>query len=278
MAIVLAAFCSLFIGLGEIISARQTTSTRPAEITVGYFAGGLLLTIAALASGVLPSVFLPNDLVYGALSGLFNGFALVLLYSAYSVSSVGVALPTTGMVSIVVPVVVDLAFKGTQPSGALVVGAIIGTGSLGLTSFSPDLGGRVIRGAMLAVGSGLCYGAMLILLAETTTESGLWPVLPQRVVSLGVAVGVARSSGPRAWPPSGTRLPPALAGAFGALGLIVFALAAQRGSLSVVSVVGSQYAAVAIIGGLMLGGPKVWWWQVVGLVGSAVGVSLVIIG
>ncbi len=286
MAIVLAVLTSLFIGLGETISSRETRSTRAVEITVVYFASGLVLVALALSSSIplawdhtaAKSQRNTADVGYGALSGLFNGFALLLLYLAYTESSVGIALPVTAMVSVVAPVVVDLVVRQSSAGGLLVAGVVIGTLSLGLTSFSPDLRGHILKGVLLAIGAGLCYGAMLILLAETRSESGLWPVLPQRVVSLAVAVSMARSTGPRALPVRQARRLPAMAGVFGAAGLITFALAAQRGSLSAVSVVGSQYAAVAIVAGYFFDGLRVWWWQVAGLVGTIVGVAFIIIG
>ncbi len=278
VAIALAALTSLLIGLGETVSARETRSTRAVEITVAYFASGLVLVTLGLAAGVIPSEWNRADVTYGALSGLFNGFALILLYLAYTESSVGIALPITGMVSVVAPVAVDLAINGSAVSGFLIVGVVIGTLSLGLTSFSPDLKGKILKGVVLATGSGLCYGAMLILLAETSSESGLWPVLPQRMASLVVAVSMARLTGPRALPTRGARRLPVIAGLFGSAGLITFALAAQRGSLSAVSVVGSQYAAVAIVAGYLIDGTSVRWWQVVGLTGTIIGVALIIFG
>ncbi len=278
VAIALAALTSLLIGLGETVSARETRATRAVEITVAYFASGLVLVALGLMTGVIPSTWDEADVAYGAVSGLFNGFALILLYLAYTESSVGIALPITGMVSVVAPVAVDLAINGSAVSSLLIAGVVIGTLSLGLTSFSPDLKGKILKGVALAAGSGFCYGAMLILLAETSSESGLWPVLPQRMVSLIVAVTMARLTGSRALPIRGARRLPATAGLFGSAGLITFALAAQRGSLSAVSVVGSQYAAVAIVAGYLLEGTKVRWWQVVGLVGTIVGLTLIIIG
>ncbi len=278
MAIALAALTSLFIGLGETVSGRETRSTRAVEITVAYFASGLVLVIFGLAAGLIPSTWDQADVVYGALSGLFNGFALILLYLAYTESSVGIALPITGMVSVVAPVAVDLAINGSVVSGLLIVGVVVGILSLGLTSFSPDLKGEILKGVMLATGSGLCYGAMLILLAETSSASGLWPVLPQRLVSLIVAISMARLTGQRALPVRGARRLPATAGLFGSAGLITFALAAQRGSLSAVSVVGSQYAAVAIVAGYLIDGTRVRWWQGVGLLGTIIGLTFIIVG
>lgn len=278
MAIVLAALTSLFIGAGESISSRETRAIRAVEITVMYFLSGFVVAVVALTSGIVPSEWSVQDLAYGAAAGVFNGFALMLLYVGYTTSSVGVTLPTAGMVSVAVPVLVDLAVVGSAPSVVLVVGVVIGTAALGLTSFSPVIGGQIAKGVALAIGAGTCYGLMLILFAQTSEESGLWPVVPARASSLAIAMLIARSTGPRAWPPSGSRRSSSVAGVLGALGLVTFALAAQRGSLTVVSVLGSQYPSVAIVGSYFLDGATIRWWQAVGLIGTLVGVILITIG
>lgn len=278
MTIALAAFASLFIGAGESVSSRETKAVRAVEVTVMYFLAGLALTIGALASGLVPSEWSAQDVAYGALAGVFNAFALMFLYIGYTTSSVGVTLPTAGMVSVAVPVLVDLAIVGSTPSAVLIAGVVVGIVALGLTSFSPDIGGKIAIGVVLAVGAGSCYGLMLIVLSQTSEESGLWPVVPARAASLAVAMGVARATGPRALAPRGSRRLSSIAGLLGAAGLVTFALAAQRETLTVVSVVGSQYPSVAIVGSYFLEGAKVYWWQVVGLVGTLVGVTLITIG
>ena len=53
---------------------------------------------------------------------------------------------------------------------------------------------------------------------------------------------------------------------------------AREGSLAVASVVSSQYAAVAVLLGVLVRGQRMWWWQGLGLGGSSIAVALIAIG
>ncbi len=55
-------------------------------------------------------------------------------------------------------------------------------------------------------------------------------------------------------------------------------MAIREGSLAVASVVGSQYAAVAVLLGVLVRGQRMWWWQGLGLGGSSIAVALIAIG
>jgi len=61
--------------------------------------------------------------------------------------------------------------------------------------------------------------------------------------------------------------------------VILFVLAIQAGgSLAVVSVMGSQYAAVAVLIGVVVHRQPLRWWQAVGLAMASVSVALITVG
>ncbi|SVA57848.1 uncharacterized protein METZ01_LOCUS110702, partial [marine metagenome] len=92
-------------------------------------------------------------------------------------------------------------------------------------------------------------------------------------------ISVARATGPRIFPSERSAFITSFgAGVFGIAAVVLFVLALRGGSLAVVSVVGSQYAAVAVLLGVALRGQRMWWWQALGLGGSSLAVALIAIG
>ena len=68
-------------------------------------------------------------------------------------------------------------------------------------------------------------------------------------------------------------------GLFATAAVILIFLALQLGgSLATVSVIASQYAAVAVLLGVVFRGQRLWWWQAVGLAGASVAVGLITLG
>ena len=101
----------------------------------------------------------------------------------------------------------------------------------------------------------------------------------QRVVAFLVAISVTRATGPRIFPKNRSSFVTSfVAGVFGIAAVILFVLALRGGSLAVVSVAGSQYAAVAVLLNVVIRGHRMWWWQAFGLGGSRLAVALIAIG
>ncbi len=102
----------------------------------------------------------------------------------------------------------------------------------------------------------------------------------QRSIGLVIAAAVARATGPRILPADrSARVMSFVVGLFATAALLLILLALQLGgSLAVVSVISSQYAAVAVLLGVILRGQRLWWWQALGLVGASVAVVLITVG
>lgn len=277
MAILLAILCTLSIGTGEHLAAGATKSTRSHEITSGMFASGALLTGAlALAWPGDPTT---HDLVFGALAGVANGVGILLLYLAYSRGSLRSAAPTAGVVMSAVPVLWNLTV-GSVPGLLVWVGIGLGLTAIGFTSYQPDGGEDDQFTANLAIVAGVVFGILLILLGEIGNDAGGSPLFVQRTVGLVVAVSVTRLTGPRILPATwADRRASFIVGLFATGALIFFVLAIQAGgSLAVVSVMGSQYPAVAVLLGVMLHRQPLRWWQAVGLAMASLAVALIAIG
>ena len=277
MAILLAILCTLSIGAGEHLAAGATKQTRSHEVTSAMFASGVVLT--GLVALLWPGEPVARDLVFGAMAGVANGTAILLLYAAYSRGTLRSAAPAAAVVMSAVPVGFDIT-TGGSPSILTWLGLGLGVAAIGLTSYQPADGEDDRFALGIAIVAGVVFGVLLILLGEIGDDAGGSPLFVQRAVGLVIAVVATRATGPRILPADpGARRTSLLVGVFATTAVILFVLAIQAGgSLAVVSVMGSQYAGVAVLLGVVLHQQRIRWWQTLGLTMASVAVGLITVG
>lgn len=278
MAILLAMLSTLSIGTGEFLASGVTKRTRANEVTSAMFASGMVMT-AAIAI-LWPGDPTGRDLAFGALAGAVNGAGILLLYLAYSRGSLRSAAPAAAIVMSSVPIAWDVVVSGTTPSVVSWCGIVLGVVAIGLSSYETGDSEQDRFGVPLAVLAGAVFGVLLILLGEIGESSGGTPIFAQRLVGFLVAVTVTRATGQRVFPADrAVRSTSFIVGLFATSAVVLFVLALQAGgNLSMVSVIGSQYAAVAVLLGVLFRGQRMAWWQTVGLVLASLAVALIAIG
>ncbi|NNC78867.1 MAG: hypothetical protein HKN94_01825 [Acidimicrobiales bacterium] len=278
MSVLLAMMSTISIGMGEFVAGGVTARARSHEVTATMFLTGTasMVVVALFWSGDPTN----GDLAYGALAGVANGLGILLLYRSYATATVRVAAPTAAVIMSAVPVGWDVLISGNSPSPIVSVGLVVGLAAIGLSSYSPGASAIATNGVRLAVVGGAVFGVLFILLSQIGDDAGGTPLLLQRTVGFLLAVAVARATGPRIFPPLRRDfLQSCLIGLFAAAAIVTFVLALQTGgNLAVVSVVGSQYAAVAVLLGIVFRGEHLWWWQGVGLAGASLAVALISLG
>lgn len=277
MTVLLALLTTASIGIGEFLAGGLTKRARANEITSTMFGAGVVLT--AVVAVAWPGNPTGRDLLLGGLAGIANGTGVLLLYVAYSRGSLRSAAPAAAVVMSSVPIAWDIAVAGTSPSPLTWVGIVLGVVAIGLSSYQRD-GDDDSTGLGIAIGAGVVFGVLLILLAEIGEESGGSPIFVQRCVAFALAVLVTRLTGPRIFPADrADRTMAGVIGLFATAAVVLFVLALQAGgSLSTVSVIGSQYAGVAVLLSVALRGQRMWWWQTLGLIGASLAVALITIG
>ncbi len=224
---------------------------------------------------VVPSTFILGDFLNGLYAGVLGGFALLLLYRSYRLVPVGVAVPMVGVQSALWPVLFAITFRDERLMTLTIIGVVLGVVALGLVSFDPKPLDGVKLGVLMAMAAGFLFAVMVILLAVTSEESGLWSLMGQRLSGFIIVAIAARLTGPQILPAAGSRLKVMAVGSLGTLGAAAYIIAAQKGSISEVSIAGSQFPAVAVVGAYLLYRTKVRWWQTVGLIASVAAVSLI---
>ena len=222
--------------------------------------GALAVVLVSQAAGLLPlglSVallppFSPTqaDLLWGAGAGLTGGVGVLLLYRALAIGTMAVVAPITAVTAVVIPVVVSLLF-GQRPEDQALAGIVVAPVSIVLVSGQegarPADGGRLPPGVGTALGSGVAIGFLFLMLGQTGTASGLWPVVAARSVSV-VLVGTIAIAGRQT-----IRMPGRVAaltvgaGVIDAVANALYVLAAQQGPLAVVVTLASLYPASTVL-------------------------------
>ena len=281
MAILLAVFSTIVISLGELIAEEETKRARSEEVTSAMFTSGFVMAgIAALWWRGSPTL---GDLVLGGLAGVMNGVGILFLYAAYSRGSLRSAAPAAAVVMTSIPVLWDVVAGSASPSTLAWTGIVIGIAAIALSSYQPRASASseaTDRGLWPAILAGCAFGVLFIFLAQISNDAGGAPIVMQRLVGLIVAVLVTRATGPCIYPADPrVRRMSWVVGLFATAAVILIFLALQLGgSLATVSVIASQYAAVAVLLGVVFRGQRLWWWQAVGLAGASVAVGLITLG
>ena len=252
MAAVLALLSSLSWGTADFLgglAARRVGTVR--VLSASYPAGAVLITAVAVV--LIPGEMSSGALLTGAVAGVVGLLAIGLLYAALSRGQMGVVSPITAVLSGAVPVVVGLALGEAIGLLAAIGIALAGVAVILVSRESGPHRHTPARAVVLAVSSGLAIGVYLSILGTAPVDSGIWVAAIGRWVSSVLILGalaVVLYRARRSSPASRVRYPWNLAlaaGGLDALANAIFQLAAQRGSLAIVAVIGSLYPAATVV-------------------------------
>ena len=246
MAAILALLSSIAWGSADFIggvAARRVGALR--VLTVSYPAG--LIALIPIAVWVVPGTVTSSVGGWAILAGIVGALAMVLLYAALAGGPRGIVSPLTAVMSAAIPVAVGLAL-GEQLGVVAFIGMALAVVAVILVSRERGEHLRASpRALLLALASGVAIGVYLTVLGLAPSESGIWTATIGRAVSsvLVIAVGLMLLR-PRLLPgfPWWMAI---TAGTLDAVANGVFQLAAQRGDLAVVAVLGSLYPAATLL-------------------------------
>jgi drug/metabolite transporter (DMT)-like permease len=248
LAIVIGLASAITYGVADFFGGLAAKRTASVVVTA-------LAAVVGLAT-LLPFAFLVparpsfEALFWGGLSGVTGSAAIFLLYAALAIGPMSILSPLTAILSALVPMTWGLLGGERLPWwGYLGLGGVLV--AIVLVGFVPEKGAvrPRLRGLVYATLSGLLIGCFFILIDRAPADSGLHPIVANRVVSGTILLGVvavvvvlARRRGVPAFP-----------GLRGAWGLIVACGAAdavanvliltglRMGDLTVMSVLAALY-------------------------------------
>lgn len=246
MAALFALISSVSWGVADFVGGLAARRAGSAQVlAVSYPAGAVVITIFALT--IIPGEFSTALFGYALITGVIGAIAIALLYAALVRGQMGIVSPITAVMSGAVPVMVGI-FRGEQPSAWAFAGMALAVIAVVLVSQESQHHGKTPPVAiLLAMASGTAIGLYLTALGLAPQDSGVWVATLGRWVSTVIMILfvllVARSF-------TRSTFPWMLAIAAGVLDAVangLFQLAAQKGLLSVVAVLGSLYPAATVV-------------------------------
>jgi drug/metabolite transporter (DMT)-like permease len=200
-----------------------------------------VLVVALVAEGGGPSA---STLANGAAAGLVGVVALLAFYRALAIGTMSVVAPITSA-SALVPVAVGLA-RGERPGAVTEIAMAVAIVGVVLASREPSGRGGIRNASIvLAIAAAVAMGMQLVFLDRAGVDGDpLWGVTAARITSVSIFAVAVLATRSRV---SVRRVPPlAMIGVIDTAANASFALAATRGPLSVIAVLGSLFPLVTV--------------------------------
>ncbi len=170
-------------GAADFLGGLAAKRLRSIAVTAVAAVTGLVVLFAAYP--IYGGAWLLEDVLWGALSGITGAVAIVLLYACLAIGPMSILSPLTAVVSAIAPMLWGLLVNGETLSPIGYAGLGVALVAAVLVGFIP--GEKIVRpslrGLSMAIGAGLAIGAFLIIIDQTSDESGLVPLLLNRAVN-----------------------------------------------------------------------------------------------
>jgi uncharacterized membrane protein len=193
VSIVLAGLAAAVFGIADFLGGTAARRVPSAVVAMlAQLAGLLALGMTMI---MLPAEVLPSALGWGLLAGLAGGIGVPMFYRGLAEGSMNVVAPLAALTSAAVPVVAGALF-GERPSTsawvgiglAVVAGVVVGI-SLPPGETPRAASAASVRGVVLALLSGVCFGGFFVLISQAEPAAGLWPVTAAKMAGSLVAGG-----------------------------------------------------------------------------------------
>ena len=277
MTVLLGLLAALSVGTSDFLGGLSSRRAEPVVVTasstlVGF---GMAFVAALLVAGEVTA----TDVAWGALGGVGVAVGLVALYAGYARARVSVAAPVAGVGAAALPVIVESLLGDDDLSARATAGILLGLVAIGLVSIARSDGrGSVGSSLLYGLGGAAGIGLLLLCLARTSEDGGLWPIVAARgsgfvVLALVIgARGIPRSVSRDVWPHV------IAIGALITAGNALFLTATRVGSTSVAAVLTSLFTAVTVFWAWLVFREKLRRVQVLGLGVALAAVALIATG
>lgn len=275
VALLLSLVAALGYGVSDFVGGLAARRVAVLRVVVASYPVGMIgmAVIAPFAGGTLTT----PALIFGILSGLVGGAAILCYYAALAAGPMSVVAPLTAVLVAGIPLIFGL-LQGEHLSVIALIGAGVAIVAILLVSKQKDdhTGARFTpKVALLTVASGAAFGVFFILLDQVGHDSGMWPLLVSRTTST-VLMLVAALFAKQLRPPTGVPLRLALtAGLLDVVANAAFLYALRAGMLSIVSVLTSLYPASTVLLARLILGERTGWPQRIGLVLAATAIVMI---
>ena len=268
------ALSSLAVGMSEMFGRR---GARVAGVlAVAVVSQGVAAVAAFVMLLWLPSQPIWSDLVRGAISGVGFGVGMVAYLAGLMRSSATVIAPMVATMTVIIPFGVAVA-GGAEVTGLAALGVCLAMVGLLFITVGGRVGPGTGAGLVLGATSGLGFGVGLAVLIGTSSDSGSWPAVAQRLVACLLTVVVAMVVRSPVLPHGSVRWTALLSGVFGGIASVLYLLGIQADVLPA-AVTGAMFPAVSVAIGRFVFGDSVRPIQTLGLGFVLAGVAGVVAG
>jgi uncharacterized membrane protein len=256
VSVILALLSAFAYGAADYMGGIASRRARVLAVVVISQLIGLALLLVLLR--ILPAAYpTRTDLMFGAFAGVTGACGIAFLYRGLSRGRMSVVSPITAVVAAIAPVIFGLAV-GERPSVLALAGVVIALVAITLVTASPghdehgvplSFAGPWWRepGVLDAFISGLAIGGFYIFIARTSPASGLWPLVPSRLVSAAICGAVALSFRHSLRPVPGSLRLIIASGVVDIAANALYLEATRYGLLSLVAVLASLYPASTVL-------------------------------
>ncbi len=275
MSLVLAALSSLCYGVGDFAGGFAARRSRVMSVLAVSQSAGLVLAAVFVALGLAgaPSV---SALAFGGAAGVFGTVGLCALYDGIGRGSAGIVSPVAALVGAAIPVLFGFAL-GERPGPTSLVGMGLCLPAILLLSMErvSGRGAEARRAVLTGLVASAGFGGFVILVSRTAPESGIWPVIAARCVSVGIVLAV-NAAKREAGLPARESLPWAVGAGILDMGAnMLFLLSTRLGYLSLASIVMSLFPAPTVILSWLVFRDRPALTRIAGLALSLAGVALI---
>lgn len=171
-------------GAADFLGGFAAKRINTALVTAVAAASGLVLLVA-IAWPIFGGQWSARDTWLGIGTGIAGGIGLALLYACLSIGPMSILSPLSALVSAVCPAVWGVIVNGERFETLGWIAISLALVAVVLVGFVPEKGAVRPRllGIILAIGSGLGIGGFLILIDQTSHESGITPLIANRVTN-----------------------------------------------------------------------------------------------
>ena len=275
MGIILAALAAVLYGSADFSGGLATRNNSALQVIfVSQILGlGVILGSLPFFPG---AVFLPMDLFWGGLAGIAGAVGLAFLYKGIASGIIAIVAPITAVVGTVVPVFVG-TLLGQMPSGLGWVGIVFGTSAIFLLAWEPPGHPdqhKVLGSLGYALAAGVSFGIFSILIAESSPDSGVWPLVASRLASVSALFLFLLYRRDSIHIRPGSRIPAGIAGVFDTLANIAFLAATRIIILPIVAVVAGLAPGPTVGLGVIILKQRLGWVRVLGFLFAMIGIGL----
>ncbi|MBA4248659.1 MAG: hypothetical protein C0444_10255 [Microbacterium sp.] len=187
LTVVLGLAGALVYGAADFLGGLASRRISALRVTaLGALSGVVLLYLGTF---VIAGEWSREAVFWGALSGVTGAAAIALLYACLAIGPMSILSPLTAVTSAIVPLTWGLV-TGSQlgviayPAFALALVAVV------LVGFVPSKEAvrPTLAGLTMATISGILIGAFYILIDQTPDDSGLVPLVANRVVNASIMI------------------------------------------------------------------------------------------